>query len=79
MNIRKLLKKVKSFLNAEERNRKEKKQFLLQVLDKLKKHEKSLVRQHKSEKDKKKQAALKEEITLTHAQRRKGLKMLKKI
>ena len=79
MNIRKLLKKAKSFLSSEERKRKEKKKVLECVIKKLKKHEKTLVEDLKSEHDKNTQAKIKEEIALTHAQRKKGLKMLKKI
>lgn len=79
MGIRKLLKKAKSFLNADERKRKEKKKFLVHVIKKLKKHEHALKTQLEKASDKKNQTKLKEEISLIHAQRKKGLKMLKKI
>ena len=79
MSIRKLLKKAKSFLSAEDRKRKEKKKFLSRVIKKLKKHEKNLIENLKTEQDKKTLSKIKEEIALTHAQRKKGLKMLKKI
>jgi len=79
MNIRKLLKKAKTFLNTDEKKRKEKKQFLKQVIKKLKKHEKSLIEQLDGVHDKKARSTIKEEIALTHAQRKKGLKTLKKI
>ena len=73
MSIRKLLKKAKSFLSSEERKRKEKRKFLERVIKKLKKHEKNLVERVKSEHDKNNQSKIKEEIALTHAQRKKGL------
>ena len=40
MKVKKLIKKAEAFLNSEERDRKQKKKYLRQVLRKLSKHEK---------------------------------------
>ena len=79
MSIRKLLKKAKNFLNADERKRSEKRKYLGTVIKKLKKHENHLAKLLEKESDEKAQTKLKEEMALTHAQRKKGLKMLKNI
>jgi hypothetical protein len=79
MNMRKLLKKAKSYLNEDERKRSEKRKYLSRVIKKLKNHEHQLAGLLEKESDKKTRTKLKDEIALTHAQRKKGLKMLKKI
>ncbi len=79
MNIQKLLEKAESFLNADERKRKEKRKHLKHVIKKLKKHEKSLVNQLDSEVDPAIRDELEKEITLAHAHRKKGLKVLKQL
>lgn len=77
MNINKLWEKAESFLNADERKRKEKKKYLKHVIKKLKKHEKALIEQLESEADETSAAEIRKEIALAHAQRKKGLKNLK--
>ena len=79
MNIKKLLAKAESILNADERKRKEKIKFLKRVIKKLKKHERALIEQLKTESDKATRAKLEKEIVLAHAHRKKGLKNLKSL
>jgi peptidyl-tRNA hydrolase len=79
MNIHKLLKKAESFLNEDERRRKEKRKYLKHVIKKLKKHEMKLIEQLDSEVDEATRDTLEKEITLAHAHRKKGLKVLKEL
>lgn len=79
MNIQKLLNKAQSFLNADDRKRKEKRKHLKHVIKKLKKHEKSLINQLEREEDEATKDKLKKEITLAYAHRKKGLKVLKEL
>lgn len=77
MNIQKLLEKAGSFLNSEERKRKEKCKYLKYVIRKLKKHEKKLGEQLDGEADEQSRDNIAKEITLAHAHRKKALKILK--
>ncbi len=79
MNIRKLARKVKEFLSADDRKRKEKRKFLKHVLKKLQKHEKTLVENLKTVSDEEERAELESEIALTHAQRKKGIAKLEEL
>ncbi len=79
MNLIKLANKTREFLDAGERKRKEKKKFLKEVLKKLKKHEKGLLKELKDIKDEDRRAELKHEIALTHAQRKKGVAKLQEL
>ncbi|MFK7850872.1 MAG: hypothetical protein AB8D78_07830 [Akkermansiaceae bacterium] len=82
MNIQKLLAKAESFLNADERKRKEKKKFLKRVIKKLKKYELELKEQLQTESDEASREKIEKEIALAHAHRKKGLinlKSLKKV
>ena len=79
MNIRKIAKKTKAFLNADERKRKEKRKFLKHVISKLKKHDKAMIRKLETETDVAKRARLEAEVALTHAQRKKGLAKLEEL
>lgn len=79
MNIQKLWDKAESFLNADERRRKEKRKHLKHVIKKLKKHEKRLIEQLNNEVEEDTRDNLKKEITLAHAHRKKGLKVLKEL
>lgn len=79
MKIKKLFDKAEAFLNAGTRKRKEKKKCLRHVLKKLRKHEAQLNAQLKSETDKKNADKICKEISLVHAQRKKGLGLLKKL
>ena len=79
MNITKLVKKAKSVLNSDQRERKQKSKLLKKIIKKLKKHENSLKEDLKSESNDKKRAKIKKEIGLAHAHRKKGLKNLKEL
>ncbi len=76
MNINKLLKKAESFLNADERKRKEKRKYLKHVLKKLKKYERALREKLENELDDTSRTEIEREVALAHAQRKKGLKNL---
>lgn len=77
MKIQKLITKTESYLNADERKRKEKRKYLKRVLKKLKKHEKSLIELLETESNPTTRAKIEKELALTHAHRKKGLKNLK--
>ena len=79
MKIDKLLRKADSLFNGDERDRKEKKKCLKHLVKKLKKNEKSLIAQLEAESDISATAKIKQEIALVHAQRKKGLKVLKSL
>ncbi len=79
MKIRKLLEKTQSLFDADERKSKGQKKHLKHVIKKLRKHQKSLEEQLKKESSKAKVEKLTDQINLAHAQRKKGLKVLKSI
>jgi len=79
MKLRKLLEKTRSLLDPKERKNKAQKKNLKQVIKKLRKHEKSLLKRLESESAKPKAAKIKEQAALAHAQRKKGLKVLKEL
>ncbi len=77
MKIRRLIEKAQSVFDAEDRKTKAQKKSLKHVVKKLRKHEKSLQKQHREEKSEAKSAKLEDQIKLAHAQRKKGLRLLK--
>jgi len=77
MKTRKLLEKLMGYLDADARQRKKERDDIKAVLKKLKRREKKLKNQLGDEKDEKKHAALQGEIDILHAQRKKGVKLLK--
>lgn len=79
MKLSKLLEKTRSLLDPKERKNKAQKKNLKQVIKKLRKKEKSLLKSLKSESSKPKAAKIKEQAALAHAQRKKGLKVLKNL
>lgn len=79
MKIRKLIKKAQSVFDAEDRKTKVQKKNLKDVIKKLRKHEKALLKQQKEEKSKDKSAKLDDEINLAHAQRKKALGLMKEL
>lgn len=79
MKIRKLLDKAKALLDPKERRKKVKKKTLKRVIKKLRKHEKGLLKKLKNEPSKPQSSKLTERIKLVHAQRKKGLEVLKDI
>lgn len=79
MKIRKLIEKAQALLDPREHKSKEQKKNLKHVIKKLRKHEKSLIKRLETESSKSKAAKLQEKINLAHAQRKKGLKVLKNL
>ena len=77
MKIRKLLERVRILIDPKKRKSKERKKNLKHVLKKLRKQEKSLLKLADKESSKPKAAKLKERANLAHAQRKKGVKVLK--
>lgn len=79
MRVKKLFTKAEAFLDSDKRKRKEKKKCLKHVLKKLRNYEEKLNAQLRDESNKKVVEKLNREIALVHAQRKKGLKVLKNI
>lgn len=79
MKIKKLLEKAESFLNSDERSRKEKKKSIKRVLNKLRKYENEINDQLDNESDDEARKLLQKKIALAHAQRKKGLDLLKQL
>ncbi|GAB5558458.1 MAG: hypothetical protein SynsKO_01050 [Synoicihabitans sp.] len=77
MKIRKLLERAQELFDPAKREKKAKKKHLKQVIKKLRKHEKSLSKRLKAEPSKTKSGRISERIQLVHAQRKKGLGILK--
>lgn len=79
MNLRKLINRTDEYLRTEERKRKEKRKYLKQVTRKLREHEKSLKAQLEDCSDSELKKRLNKEIILAHAQRKKGVKLIKSL
>ena len=79
MKLKKLFKKAENFLDSDERSRKEKKKCIKHVLKKLRKYENEINEQIKDESSEESIKHLKKRIALTHAQRRKGMNLLKSL
>ena len=79
MKVKKLIKKAEAFLNSEERDRKQKKKYLRQVLRKLSKHEKKLRLRLAQEQPEQEASRLRKKLALTHAQRVKGVRLLREL
>lgn len=79
MKIRKLLEKTRALLDPKKRKNKAQRKNLKHVLKKLRKHEKDLLKRREKESSKPKAAKITEQINLAHAQRKKGLKVLKSL
>lgn len=77
MKTRKLLDKLVTYLDGDARQRKKECDDLKAVLKKLKRREKKLLSHLKDEKDDNRQKTLKNEIDIVHAQRKKGVRLLK--
>ncbi len=77
MKLKKLIGKAEAFVDSEDRGRKEKKKYLKQVLKKLSNHEKDLKKRLAATSDKDEQNQLKKKLARTHAQRKKGIGLLK--
>jgi hypothetical protein len=79
MSENKLLKQLKNFLDLGAKHRKKKADELKKVIRKLRKKEKELIAESEKVGSGKKRDMLRKRIDILHAQRKKGLKALKKI
>lgn len=79
MNLKKLINRTEEYLRTEERKRKEKRKYLKQVTRKLREHEKALKAQLEECDDSDLKKRLKKEIVLAHAQRKKGVKLIRSL
>jgi predicted nucleic acid-binding Zn-ribbon protein len=77
MKTRKLLDKLVAYLDGDARKRKKEKDEIKAVLKKLKRREKKLKNLLDETKDADKRTALQKEIDIVHAQRKKGVRLLK--
>lgn len=77
MKLKKLISQTEEFLNSEERKRKEKKKYLKQVLKQMKEYENELNQRLQEETDTETIEKLNKKIALAHAQRKKGVTILK--
>lgn len=73
------MKTAESFLDSDERDRKEKKKYLKQVLRKLSKYEKKVRARLQEELTEEERMRLDKRLALVHAQRTKGLGLLKEL
>lgn len=79
MSENKLLKQMKNYLDLGAKQRKKKADELKKVIKKLRKKEKDLIAESEKVGNGKKRDMLRKRIDILHAQRKKGLKALKKI
>ena len=79
MSENKLLKQMKNYLDLGAKHRKKKADELKKVIKKLRKKEKELIAESEKVGSGKKRDMLRKRIDILHAQRKKGLKALKKI
>lgn len=77
MKIKKLISQTEEFLNSDAHKRKEKKKHLKQVLQKLRAYEEELSQRLETETDPGKREKIERKIALAHAQRKKGVSILK--
>ena len=77
MKTRKLLAQLMAYLDGDARQRRRERDDLMTVLDKLKRREKKLKRQLDDERDAERRVVLQQEIDIIHAQRKKGVRLLK--
>jgi len=73
---KKLLKKLKSYMNAEAEQLQQEDDGLSKVLKKLKKKEKHLKALIAAERDKDEREMLEQELNVVHSQRKKGITLL---
>ncbi len=79
MTEKNLLSRLEAYLDLNAKRRKKKADELKAIIGKLKKKEKSLIAEYKKAGKGKKRERLEKRCTILHAQRKKGLKALKKI
>jgi len=76
MPLKKLLKKLKSYMDADANKLRKEDDGLSKVLKKLKKKEHHLKKQVAAEKDKDDREMLQQELKVLHSQRKKGITLL---
>ena len=76
MNFKKLLKKLKTYLNEDAEKLRKKDDGLSKVLKKLKKKERRLKESISAEQDSEERELLKQELKVVHSQREKGIVLL---
>jgi hypothetical protein len=76
MKVKKLLKKLKRYINADTEEQMHKEEGLSKVLKKLKKNEQKLQKRLEKEKDKEERELIEQELEIVHSQRKKGIKLL---
>jgi len=79
MTEKNLVNRLKAYLNLSAKRRKKKADELKAIIGKLKKKEKALIAEHSKADKGKKRETLEKRCLILHAQRKKGLKALKKI
>ncbi len=79
MKEKKLLNKLKAFFGSSERKRKKQKSDVKEILRKLKKRERKIKQKQSSEKKAAKRKQLQREIDVIYAQRKKGIKLIRKL
>ena len=77
MGKKKLLQKLSELLGSDQQERKKRKKELKTVVKKLKAKEKELLEKCKSISDPEEREQMEKEIDILHAQRKKGLSLLK--
>ena len=77
MKQKKLLEKLKTFFDADAREREKQKSDIKDILKKLKKKERKLKRKLDSEKNTEKRNHFQQEIDIIYAQRKKGINLIK--
>ena len=79
MTEKSLLSRLEAYLNLSAKRRKKKADELKVIIGKLKKKEKALIAEYQKAGKGKKHETLEKRCVILHAQRKKGLKALKKI
>jgi hypothetical protein len=79
MTEKNLLNRLEGYLNLSAKRRKKKADELKAIIGKLKKKEKALIAEYQKAGKGKKRGILEKRCMILHAQRKKGLKALKKI
>lgn len=79
MKLKKLVRKLEEFLDADSRERKEHREEMKTLLQKMKLKEKRLAEKALAEFDEERLQRLRKEIEMVHAQRKKGISALKEL
>ena len=79
MKTPKLLKKVQEYVDSDKKQQCEQRDSIKKILNKLKKKQKALRVKRDQEKDEKARAKIQKELDIIFVQRKKGLKILKKM